>query len=147
MLHRSVAATNGRPARLKTAFEKRIEQEAEGSKAARARPGLGGRGTGRCRPVVDLAATPQLERLASQTRSAGPVRPDATPVDAAIVRAVSLALQGRLDEAARLCGDAPRGTQLQARRHGCCGGAAPRCDCAASETWPRVLAVVRERAA
>ena len=106
--------------RLKTAFEKRIEQEAEGFKAARARPGLGGRGTGRCRPVVDLAATPQLERLASQRRSAGPVRPDATPVDAAIVRAVSLALQGRLDEAARLCGDAPRGTQLQARRHGCC---------------------------
>ena len=29
-------------------------------------------------------------------------------------------MQGRHDEAARLCGDAPRGTQLQARGHGCC---------------------------
>ena len=86
------------------------------------------------------------EALAGQGRQAVQVRPDATAVDAAIVQAVSLALEGRHDAAARICGDA-----LAHADSGAAGWLLPVEPllhvAARPDVWAHVLALVRERAA
>jgi DNA-binding winged helix-turn-helix (wHTH) protein len=112
---------------------------------------------------ADLAATAQLQRLAGQRRPAGQtrpvredapagqareavhIRPDVTAVDAAIAQAVSLASQGRHDEAARICGNA-----LAHADPGATGWLLPAEPLlrvtARRDVWAQVLALVRERA-